>query len=115
MTINPARWRVLSPYLDEALEIAVEERAAWLARIAARDSSLAADLRTMLVRHRLVHESHFLESALLEPGTTPMRSHASKLPETLDPPSPQANAEPPANGSPGVATAASQDARRSSS
>jgi serine/threonine-protein kinase len=79
MTINPDRWRVLSPYLDEALEIAVEERAAWLARIAARDSSLAADLRKMLVRHRLVHESHFLERALLEPGATPTRSRESKL------------------------------------
>ena len=78
MTINPDRWRVLSPYLDEALEIAVEDRAAWLAGIAARDASLAADLRRMLVQHRLVRESHFLERALVEPGTAPTRSRASK-------------------------------------
>ena len=29
--ISPDRWRALSPYLDEALEIAADERAAWLA------------------------------------------------------------------------------------
>jgi hypothetical protein len=115
MTINPDRWRVLSPYLDQALEIAVEERAAWLARIAARDSSLAADLRKMLVQHRLVHESHFLEWPVLEPGTTSTRSRETKLQETPDSCSPQPSAEPAANGSPGVATVPSKDARRSNS
>ena len=31
--LSPDRWRALSPYLDEALEIAAEDRAAWLASI----------------------------------------------------------------------------------
>jgi hypothetical protein len=70
-TINPDRWRVLSPYLDEALEIGAEERAAWLAAIAARDWRLAADLHNMLVQQRLVHESHFLECGVVAPRTTP--------------------------------------------
>ena len=46
--ISPERWRVLSPYLDEALEIEAAEQAAWLASISARDPALADDLRSML-------------------------------------------------------------------
>jgi eukaryotic-like serine/threonine-protein kinase len=65
--INPERWRALSPYLDEALEIAVDQRAAWLASISARDSALGADLRAILSQHHTVNESHFLERAVLDP------------------------------------------------
>ena len=68
------RWRVLSPYLDEALEIAPDERAGWLASIAARDAVLAEDLRGMLAQHRTVHESGFLERAVLDPGTASITS-----------------------------------------
>ena len=68
------RWRVLSPYLDEALEIAPDERAGWLASIAARDTVLAEDLRGMLAQHRTVHESGFLERAVLDPGTASITS-----------------------------------------
>ena len=72
--INPDRWRVLSPYLDEALEIAANERAAWLATLSARDAALAADLRTLLGQHQTVHESRFLECAVLDPRTASMPS-----------------------------------------
>ena len=65
--ISPERWRVLSPYLDEALEIPPDERSAWLALIGAGDPALAAELRVMLAEHAVVHESHFLERALLHP------------------------------------------------
>ena len=77
--INPDRWRVLSPYLDEALDIAADERAAWLAALSARDSALAADLHTILARHRTVHESHFLERAVLDPRTASMASLAGQV------------------------------------
>src|SRR4029453_6417539 len=69
---NADRWRVLSPYLDEALEIAPDEPADWLASIAARDAALADDLRSMLAQHRTVHESKFLERAVLDPGHAPL-------------------------------------------
>ena len=69
---NADRWRVLSPYLDEALEIAPDERGDWLASIAARDAALADDLRSMLAQHRTVHESKFLERAVLDPGHAPL-------------------------------------------
>jgi serine/threonine protein kinase/tetratricopeptide (TPR) repeat protein len=64
--INPDRWRVLSPFLDQALDIAVDERVAWLAAIAARDSALAADLQTILARQSEVRDRRFLECAVLE-------------------------------------------------
>ena len=65
--LSPNRWRALSPYLDQALEIPTQDRAAWLASIGARDEFLAADLQKMLEEHHLVHESKFLERALLDP------------------------------------------------
>jgi eukaryotic-like serine/threonine-protein kinase len=77
--INPDRWRVLSPYLDQALEIAADQHGAWLAALAARDSALAADLQAILSRHRAVHESHFLERAVLDPSTASMASLAGQV------------------------------------
>jgi eukaryotic-like serine/threonine-protein kinase len=64
--LSPERWRTLSPYLDEALDIRTTERAAWLASIGARDAALAADLRQLLVEHDLVHESGFLETPVAQ-------------------------------------------------
>lgn len=73
-SINADRWRVLSPYLDEALDIPADQRAAWLTSIAGRDPMLAEDLRTILAEHRTVHESKFLEHTVLEPRATPLAS-----------------------------------------
>jgi serine/threonine protein kinase/Tfp pilus assembly protein PilF len=69
--LGPDRWRAVSPYLNEALEIASDERAAWLASIHARDAALADDLRTLLADHAALHESGFLERAV------PLPSHAA--------------------------------------
>jgi serine/threonine protein kinase/tetratricopeptide (TPR) repeat protein len=60
-SLSAERWRVLSPFLDEALEIAVEERPAWLASLSARDASLAEELKTLLDEHEVMEESRFLE------------------------------------------------------
>lgn len=65
--INPDRWRALSPYLDEALDLPTRDRAAWLASIRATDPALAADLHAMLVEQDLLHSSGFLEQAVLTP------------------------------------------------
>jgi serine/threonine protein kinase/tetratricopeptide (TPR) repeat protein len=72
--LNPDRWRVLSPYLDQAFEIPTEEWATWLASISARDPALAADLQSMLAEHRVVHESRFLERTVLDPRMAPVQS-----------------------------------------
>ena len=77
--ISADRWRVLSPYLDEALEIAPDERAGWLASISAHDPVLAADLRTMLAQHQMVHETGFLEHAVLDSSTARIPSLAGQV------------------------------------
>jgi eukaryotic-like serine/threonine-protein kinase len=64
--ISPDRWRVLSPYLDEALDLATTERAAWLAAISVRDEALGADLQAMLAEHDVAHEAGFLDTAVLD-------------------------------------------------
>src|SRR5687767_15490678 len=67
--ISPDRWRVLSPYLDEALDIPADGRAAWLASLSAKDAALAAELRGILAQHQNVHDSGFLERTVLDPRT----------------------------------------------
>ena len=64
--LSPNRWRAVSPYLDEALDIPTEQRAAWLASLRMQDAALAADLQTLLDENEVVHQSHFLEQALLD-------------------------------------------------
>jgi eukaryotic-like serine/threonine-protein kinase len=77
--INPERWRVLSPYVDQALDIAAEDRPAWLNELSARDPVLAADLRLILAQHDQVRHSQFLECAVLQPQTAPSASLAGQV------------------------------------
>jgi eukaryotic-like serine/threonine-protein kinase len=79
--LSSDRWRVLSPYLDEALDIATDERPAWLAAIGARDPSLAADLSRLLAEHQAVHDSRFLEHAI--PGAPPPAATQSLVGQVL--------------------------------
>jgi eukaryotic-like serine/threonine-protein kinase len=62
--LSPDRWRALSPYLDEALAMPAESRAAWLADIRARDAAFGADLEHLLAAHEALQDSLFLEYAL---------------------------------------------------
>jgi len=59
--LSAERWRVLSPYLDEALDMPTRDRGAWLAAIFARDAALAGDLQKLLAEQHLIQESKFLE------------------------------------------------------
>jgi eukaryotic-like serine/threonine-protein kinase len=68
--LSADRWRALSPYLDEALEIDEDKRPAWLASIFARDAALAADLQMLLWEREAVQESRFLERAIPLPART---------------------------------------------
>jgi len=73
LPLGADRWRALSPYLDEALELATSERAAWLASIGERDAGLAVDLQRLLAEHDRLHDSGFLEQPL--PLTSSIRRH----------------------------------------
>src|SRR5262245_13469714 len=64
MPLTADRWRVLSPYLDEALEMPTRDRAAWLASITARDAKLGADLKALLAEHDAILETRFLEKVV---------------------------------------------------
>ena len=65
--VSPQRWRILSPYLDEALDLEPDARAAWLATLAQRDASLAGDLRAILAEHDVVHQAGFMDVPVIDP------------------------------------------------
>jgi len=60
-TISAERWRALSPYLDEALDLAAEERQPWIAKLRHDDPALAAELQGLLIERDLLNDSGFLE------------------------------------------------------
>src|SRR5499427_6417701 len=76
--LSPERWRTLSPYLDEALDMTDEGRAAWLAAIRTRDAALGADLESLLGEHADLRHSGFMESAI------PVYHPVPDTPQSLD-------------------------------
>jgi serine/threonine-protein kinase len=67
--LSPDQWQAVSPYLDQALALAEEERAAWLASLRQQNPELAGHLQVLLAEHRALSEEGFLEQnpvALLE-------------------------------------------------
>ena len=65
--VDPNRWRVLSPFLEKALEMPDEERLIWLASLRTEDPALADELHHLLESSRLVFSKAFLEAPLVEP------------------------------------------------
>jgi eukaryotic-like serine/threonine-protein kinase len=59
--LSPEQWQVLSPYLDRALELADDERSAWLAALRSENPAVAAQLEMLLDEHRTLNEEGFLE------------------------------------------------------
>src|ERR1035437_8169761 len=72
-TLSPDQWQALSPYLDQALAMTNDERAAWLSTLGGRNPALAAQLAALLEEHRVLVEEGYLErgsSMLRGPGVT---------------------------------------------
>jgi serine/threonine-protein kinase len=63
--LDPDRWQVVSPHLDRALDMADDERAAWLAALRQDDPALAADLETLLAEGGAISNERFLEKSVL--------------------------------------------------
>ena len=61
---DPDLWRELSPYLDEMLEIAPEQRPVWLASLQAKDPAIAAHLERLVAQHEAIEDTGFLEDAV---------------------------------------------------
>ena len=66
-TLSPDQWQEISPYLDHALSLPEEERAAWLVAFRAERSDLADLLEKLLEEHRAAGQEHFLEHGPLRP------------------------------------------------
>jgi serine/threonine protein kinase len=66
-TLDPNRWQAASPYLDQALDLPEQERAAWLKALRAQNPALAADVETLLGEHDTLSRRKFLED-----GPTPL-------------------------------------------
>ena len=76
MSSFSSEWRLLGPYLDEALTLPDEQRTSWLASIRERDPELAAKLQTLLDEHRLIVEERFLDTTVRAPEETALTGHA---------------------------------------
>jgi serine/threonine-protein kinase len=59
--LDPARWRELSSFLNEALELPNTERLAWLEGLRSRQPQMAQDLQALLGRLDNLEHSRFLE------------------------------------------------------
>ena len=59
--MNSARWRLVSPHLDQVLELAADERQRYLRDLANEDSTLAADLELLLGEERALRDEKYLE------------------------------------------------------
>ncbi len=58
---SPERWEEISPYLDQALTLSREQRAAWLAALRQQNPALADNLKVLLDDHDALAEERFLE------------------------------------------------------
>src|SRR5580700_11531841 len=61
-TLSPDQWQALSPYLDQALAMTDDERAAWLSQLGVQDPALAAQLGALLDEHQVLAQEGFLEN-----------------------------------------------------
>jgi serine/threonine-protein kinase len=57
-------WGAVSPYLDQALEMSEQERAAWLSSLREGDPELAARVQDMLNEHAELVREHYLEGSI---------------------------------------------------
>jgi eukaryotic-like serine/threonine-protein kinase len=60
-TLSPDEWQAISPYLDEALAMSEDERAAWLRSLGQQSPKLVAQLIEFLDEHRVLVQEGFLE------------------------------------------------------
>ena len=60
-TLGPDQWQALGPYLDQALAMTDDLRAAWVSSLGEQDPALAAQLGALLDEHRVLAREGFLE------------------------------------------------------
>ena len=71
------RWQVVSPHLDCALDMADDERGAWLEALRAEDPDLASEVEALLEERRALRREGFLENeAPRPPGASTLAGQA---------------------------------------
>jgi len=65
-SLDLERWRILSPYLDRALEMGRDDLAAWLEVLRREHFAVACDLERLLVHRDRIGQQRFLEDIELE-------------------------------------------------
>jgi serine/threonine-protein kinase len=73
--IDPQRWATLMPHLDAALELADNQREAWLASLATSRPEIAAELTALFARYRVLEAAGFLEGDSPRPGPSSLAGH----------------------------------------
>jgi eukaryotic-like serine/threonine-protein kinase len=68
--LDPDLWRTLSPYLDEALDMAPEQRELWLASLQQKDPGIATHLKRLLAERQAIEDSGFL-NGVVQVGVRP--------------------------------------------
>jgi eukaryotic-like serine/threonine-protein kinase len=59
--VKSERWRLVSPHLDQVLDLSGEERQRYLVDLASNDPTLAADLELLLGEERALRDEKYLE------------------------------------------------------
>jgi serine/threonine protein kinase/tetratricopeptide (TPR) repeat protein len=68
-TLTPEQWQQISPYLDEALELAAGEREIWIRSLRERNPDLAETLQNLLDQQTVLKREGFLEVSPFLPIT----------------------------------------------
>jgi len=66
--MSPERWRILSPLLDQLLDLESAQRDAWLDELRRDDPCAAAELTSMLKEADAIHDRGYLEQAVEAPN-----------------------------------------------
>src|SRR5882724_11003485 len=66
MLHDPSAWARISPYLDQALDLAAGERASWLEQLEQTDVQTARTVRNLLAEIEALNHKGYLENPLLQ-------------------------------------------------
>ncbi len=69
--LDPERWKVISPYLDEALDLPSALRRVWLEALRAKDAGMAEMLEDFLAEQSQLQQERFLETNAHAPQAQP--------------------------------------------
>src|SRR5690349_4610085 len=61
MASNDSRWKAISPYLDQALDMAAVDRLVWLRTLRQREPAVASEIEAALEQHERLAREKFLE------------------------------------------------------